>query len=168
MAASIVGICLVSNYEEERDLRLAPGDSVVVAGYEFRFEQLTHKVGPNYEADKAVISVWSGGDNIATLAPEKRVYNAQRSMMTEAAIDPGLFRDLYVAMGEPLDGDAWAIRVHYKPFVRWMWLGALMMAAGGFIAVTDRRYRIRKKQPAAEAAFAGGVNKKVDGDPRTA
>ena len=166
IAASIIGICLVSNYEEERDLRLAPGDSVVVAGYEFKFDKLTHKIGPNYTADKAIISVWSDGEKISTLAPEKRIYNAQGSGMTEAAIDPGLFRDLYVAMGEPLGGEAWAIRVHYKPFVRWMWLGALMMAMGGFIAVTDRRYRIRKKQPIAvietnEAPVA-------DSTPRTA
>ncbi len=145
LAVSIVGVCLVSNYEEERDLRLAPGDKVAVAGYEFHFDALTHKTGPNYEADKAIISIWSGEDKIATLKPEKRIYNAQRNMMTEAAIDPGLFRDLYVAMGEPLGGDAWAIRVHYKPFVRWIWLGALMMGIGGFVAIYDRRYRIRKQ-----------------------
>ncbi len=145
LAVAIVGVCLVSNYEEERDLRLAPGDKVAVAGYEFHFDKLTHKSGPNYEADKAIISIWSDGDKIATLKPEKRIYNAQRNMMTEAAIDPGLFRDLYVAMGEPLDGDAWAIRVHYKPFVRWIWLGALMMGIGGFVAISDRRYRLRKK-----------------------
>ncbi|MFD2229959.1 heme lyase CcmF/NrfE family subunit [Alkalimarinus sediminis] len=150
LAAAIIGICLVSNYEEERDLRLAPGDSVVVAGFEFKFDKLTHKTGPNYEADQAIITVWADGEQVTTLKPEKRVYNAQRSMMTEAAIDPGLFRDLYVAMGEPLDGDAWAIRVHYKPFVRWMWLGSLMMAAGGFLAITDRRYRIRKKKSAPQ------------------
>ena len=171
VAAAIIGICLVSNYEEERDLRLAPGDSVVVAGYEFKFDQLTHKTGPNYEADKAIISVWSNGEKITTLQPEKRIYNAQRNMMTEAAIDPGLFRDLYVAMGEPLDGDAWAIRVHYKPFVRWMWLGALMMAIGGFIAVTDRRYRIRKKQPATQTTSMVGnetdSNSTKERQPRT-
>lgn len=171
VAASIIGICLVSNYEEERDLRLAPGDSVTVAGYEFRFDELTHKTGPNYVADKAIISVWVDGENITTLKPEKRVYNAQRNMMTEASIDPGLFRDLYVAMGEPLDGDAWAIRVHYKPFVRWMWLGALMMAAGGFIAISDRRYRVRKKKTATTSSQSVSTTSPsktdVDSRPRT-
>ncbi|MCP5160384.1 MAG: heme lyase CcmF/NrfE family subunit [Hahellaceae bacterium] len=155
LAAAILGICLVSNYAQERDLRMQPGDTVMLSGYEFHFEALKPIQGPNYSASRAEFTVWKNGQKISQLNPEKRVYAAQRNMMTEAAIDPGLFRDLYIAMGEPLEGEAWAVRIHYKPFVRWMWLGALMMAIGGFIAISDRRYRLKRtaQAKASDNAF---------------
>lgn len=102
------------------------------------------------------MEVFRADHQVAVMHPEKRFYFVQRNTMTEAAIDAGLFRDLYVAMGEPLDGGAWAVRLYHKPFVRWIWLGALFMAAGGIIAAMDRRYRLKSKAdqtlPAGEAA----------------
>ncbi len=163
LACAILGICLVSNYAIERDLRMQPGDHVVLSGYEFRFERLSSVTGANYLANRADFTVWKNGKQVAALAPEKRVYHAQRNMMTEAAIDPGLWRDLYIAMGEALEGDAWAIRIHYKPFVRWMWLGALLMALGGFVAISDRRYRIRQALPDSKTGVVAGA--RSDGSP---
>ncbi len=149
VAVTAIGITLVSSYSEERDMRMAKGDSVELAGYQFTF-QGTHVVkGPNYMADQAIIDVTENGRPIVTLHPEKRRYNVKRNMMTEADIDAGLFRDLYVALGEPLNnGEAWAVRVHYKPYVRWLWLGGILMALGGLLTVFDKRYRknSRKKQ----------------------
>ena len=108
--------------------------------------------GPNFLADEARFEVTRDGALVASMAPQKRRYLASGSMMTEAAIDPGLFRDLYIAMGEPIGAEgAWAIRLHYKPMVRWMWLGAIMMALGGFTTVLDKRYR-RQRSPVASAA----------------
>ena len=107
-------------------------------------------------ARRGDIEVLKNGESLRYLHPEKRLYNVQRNVMTEAAIDPGLFRDLYVALGEPLDmtanGQAWAVRVYHKPFVRWLWLGALVMAAGGLVAASDRRYRVRRQTEAAVPA----------------
>ena len=104
--------------------------------------------GVTYYSRRGDFQVLRGDAEVARLHPEKRVYDVQRNMMTEAAIDAGLFRDLYIALGEPLDagpaGQAWAVRLYYKPFVRWLWLGALFMAAGGVVAASDRRYRLRK------------------------
>ncbi|BCG64080.1 MAG: cytochrome c-type biogenesis protein CcmF [Methyloprofundus sp.] len=142
VAVTAIGITLVSTYSEERDMRMAKGDSVELAGYQFTF-QGTHIVkGPNYMADQAIIEVTEDGEPVVILHPEKRRYNVKRNMMTEADIDAGLFRDLYVALGEPLNnGEAWAVRVHYKPYVRWLWLGGILMALGGLLTVTDKRYR---------------------------
>ena len=142
VAVTAIGITLVSTYSEERDMRMAKGDSVELAGYLFTF-QGTHVVkGPNYMADQAIIEVTEDGQPVVILNPEKRRYNVKRNMMTEADIDAGLFRDLYVALGEPLNnGEAWAVRVHYKPYVRWLWLGGILMALGGLLTVADKRYR---------------------------
>ncbi len=142
VAVTAIGITLVSTYSEERDMRMARGDSVELAGYQFTF-QGTHIVkGPNYMADQAIIEVTENGEPVVILHPEKRRYNVTRNMMTEADIDAGLFRDLYVALGEPLNnGEAWAVRVHYKPYVRWLWLGGILMALGGILTVFDKRYR---------------------------
>jgi len=147
VGVTIVGIAMVSIYNEARDLRMDVGDRVTMGEYTFVFKGTTPVTGPNYVADRADIEVLKGGELYSQMHPEKRVYNAQRSMMTEAAIDPGLFRDLYVALGERLEGTAWAVRVQYKPFVRWIWLGSIFMALGGLLAVMDSRYR-RKKQKA--------------------
>jgi len=150
VAVTAIGITLVSTYSEERDMRMAKGDSVELAGYLFTF-QGTHVVkGPNYMADQATIEVTEDGQFVVILNPEKRRYNVKRNMMTEADIDAELFRDLYVALGEPLNnGEAWAVRVHYKPYVRWLWLGGILMALGGLVTVTDKRYRKKsiKQEP---------------------
>ncbi len=141
-AAAIVGVVLTSQYSVEHDLKMSPGDTESLAGYDFRFVELKPFRGPNFVADEARFRVTRDGVLVAELAPQKRRYLASGQVMTEAAIDPGLFRDLYVAMGEPVGEEgAWAIRLHYKPMVRWMWLGAILMALGGFTTIFDRRYR---------------------------
>jgi cytochrome c-type biogenesis protein CcmF len=155
-AACVTGVVATSQYSLERDLKMSPGDTEVLAGYEFRFDELTPVRGPNFVADQAHISVTRDGEWVASLAPQKRRYLASGSMMTEAAIDPGLFRDLYVAMGEPIGEEgAWAIRLHYKPMLSWMWLGAILMGLGGFITTLDRRYR---RQRSAASTATDGVH----------
>jgi cytochrome c-type biogenesis protein CcmF len=149
VAVSVVGVALVSIYSEARDLRMAPGDSLQFGQYTFVFEGARHVEGPNFVADQGVLRVLDNGEPYLTLHPEKRLYKARGNVMTEADIDAGLFRDLYVAMGEPLEGNAWAVRIQYKPFVRWIWLGALMMTIGGLLSASDKRYR---KQAARRAA----------------
>jgi cytochrome c-type biogenesis protein CcmF len=158
-AVSVLGVCLTSQYSLERDLRMEPGDQMELAGYSFQFQGTRHVTGPNFSGEEGIISVSEGGAIIATLHPQKRRYNAQKGQtMTEAAIENGFFRDLYVALGEPLGESAWAVRVHYKPFVRWMWLGALLMAFGGAFAAMDKRYRmrIREKLTGVDAAIKAG------------
>ncbi len=150
VAVVTIGVVLSSVYSVERDVRLAPGDSVEVGPYQFRFQRLRDIDGPNFHSTRAIFEVRDGDGIVARLRPEKRTYHASRQSMTEASIDPGLTRDLYVAMGEPLDGGAWAIRVYYKPFVRWIWLGGLLMAIGGMLAATDRRYRLANRDTQTE------------------
>lgn len=142
-AVTLLGVALVSIESDERDVRMSIGDQLQVKSYLFVFDSLKHIEGPNYYADRASFSVFDAESKkqIATLEPEKRVYMAKQMPMTEAAIDPGLFRDLYVAMGESLDNGAWAVRIQIKPFVRWIWIGALFMGLGGILAVSDKRYR---------------------------
>ena len=151
VAVTIVGITLVSIYNEERDLRMAPGDKLSFKQYEFIFDGARHIQGPNYTSDQARLRVLKDGEPYGELYPEKRLYTARGNVMTEAALDPGLTRDLYVALGEPLEGGAWAVRIQHKPFVRWLWLGGLLMTVGGLLAATDPRYRKQAKR-AAEAA----------------
>ncbi len=153
-AAAIIGVVLASQYSEERDLRMEAGQSETLAGYRFQLLEVARVRGPNYVADEARFEVSRDGKLIARLAPQKRHYLAGGSMMTEAAIDAGLWRDIYVAMGEAVGEGGWAIRLHYKPMVRWMWLGAILMGAGGLLTVADRRYRGRK-QPASDTVEAG-------------
>ena len=143
IAVCALGIVLSSQYSAERDLRMAPGESVELAGYRFVFEGARHHTGPNYTSDRGTIRVFEGDREVASLHPEKRLYSVQRSMMTEAGIDAGFTRDVYVALGEPLENGAWAVRVHVKPYVRWIWIGGLLMSGGGLLAVLDRRYRMR-------------------------
>jgi len=155
IAMAVVGVVLTSQYNVERDLKMSPGDREVVAGYEFHLVEVKPVRGPNYVADQATVVVSMDGEAVATLYPEKRRYLAQGTVMTEAALDAGFFRDLYVAMGEPVgNSGAWAIRLHYKPFIRWMWLGAILMAAGAFLTVADRRYR-RRRAPVAARDIPG-------------
>ncbi|MDF1819944.1 MAG: heme lyase CcmF/NrfE family subunit [Alcanivoracaceae bacterium] len=142
LAILVAGITLVSFQEQERDIRMAPGDRAEVGGYQFSFTALKDVRGPNYTSKMAIFPVTRDGEAVHPgMTPEKRTYNASGQVMTEAAIDAGLMRDLYVALGEPLDDDAWAVRIYYKPGVRWIWLGALVMALGGSLALLDRRYR---------------------------
>jgi len=151
LAVCAIGVVLTSHQSAERDLRLAPGESLSLGGYEFVFEGAVHHEGPNFTSDKATIRVLDGDKQIATLHPEKRLYTVQQMPMTEAGIDAGFTRDLYVALGEPLGDGAWAVRVHIKPFVRWIWLGALMMGLGGVLAASARRYRVKVKTRVREA-----------------
>jgi cytochrome c-type biogenesis protein CcmF len=155
-AAVVIGTVATTQYSIERDLRMAPGEAQTLAGYRFEFNETQRLRGPNYLSDAASFSVYRGERPVASLLAEKRRYLASGSVMTEAAIDGGLFRDLYVAMGEPVGSDgAWAIRLHYKPMVRWMWLGALFMGAGGLITTLDRRYRRQRVANPAEAMAHG-------------
>ena len=145
------GVVLTSLGSYERDLRMAPGDSVELAGYRFQFDGAVHHEGPNFISDKGTVRVFDGERQIKVLHPEKRLYTVQQSTMTEAGIDAGFTRDLFVALGEPLEQGAWAVRIHIKPFVRWIWLGGLLMAFGGFLAAADKRYRIKVRTRVRDA-----------------
>lgn len=147
LAVGVAGITVVANYQQERDVRMNVGDHTELAGYTFTFKGTTERVGPNYRAARGEVEVSKGGKTLFTLHPEKRIYNASGMPMTEAAIHPDFFRDVYVALGEPLDEAAqtWAVRVFHKPFINWLWIGALMLVIGGFLAASDRRYRIAVK-----------------------
>ncbi len=140
-AMTLAGAVLTTIYTVERDVRMTPGDELVIGRYQFVFQGTRQYEGPNFTADQGIVQVYVGSDLAHELRPEKRHYPVQQSVMTEASIDGGFLRDLFVALGEPLEGDAWAVRVHYKPFVRWLWLGGLLMSLGGVLAVLDRRYR---------------------------
>lgn len=155
IAVTTVGVGLTSIYTEERDIRMQVGQHVQVVEYEFVLNKLVKVNGPNYIADEAQISVFQNGKFLRDMKPQKRRYLASGSTMTEVALDVSLLRDLYVAMGEPLTDTAWAMRVHLKPFVRWIWLGALMMAFGAVLAVADKRYRKAIKQDVPVGAPVG-------------
>ena len=138
----VIGITFVSSHEIEKDLRMAPGDSYQMASYRFTFEGVNDVIGENYVAQQGLVKVFNDIDVlIAELRPEKREYSTQTMPMTEAAIDVGIWRDLYVSLGDEITGDAWSLRLYYKPFVRWIWAGGLLIALGGFLAGIDRRYR---------------------------
>ena len=151
LAVCALGVVLTSLGSFERDLRMAPGEAVELGGYRFVFEGAAHHEGPNFISDRGTVRIFDGERQIAVLHPEKRLYTVQQSVMTEAGIDAGLTRDLFVALGEPLGQGAWAVRIHIKPFVRWIWLGALMMGFGGFLAAADKRYRIKVKTRVRDA-----------------
>lgn len=160
IAVTTVGVGLTSIYTEQRDIRMEIGQKVTVVEYDFILNKLTHIDGPNYTAEEALITVMKDGKFLREMKPQKRRYLASGSTMTEVALDVSLFRDLYVAMGEPLTETAWAMRVHLKPFVRWIWLGALMMAFGAVLAVADKRYRkaVKKEVLATEVPVGKLVN----------
>jgi cytochrome c-type biogenesis protein CcmF len=143
VAVFIIGVTLVNSYETEKDVRMDIGSKVTVGGYTFQFNGTSDVTGPNYKAVRGDIGVIHNDKVIRAMYPEKRTYNASGMAMTEAAIDTGLFRDLYVALGEPLTNGAWVVRVYHKPFVDWIWLGCLLMAIGGILSITDRRYRLK-------------------------
>jgi len=143
VAVFIIGVTLVNSYETEKDVRMEIGSKVTVGGYTFQFNGTRNDVGPNYKAVIGDIAVSKDDQFVRNMHPEKRTYNASGMAMTEAAIDTGFFRDLYVALGEPLSNGAWVVRAYHKPFVDWIWMGCLLMAFGGITSITDRRYRLR-------------------------
>ncbi|WP_298213157.1 heme lyase CcmF/NrfE family subunit [Acidovorax sp.] len=154
IAVSVVGVTMVKGYETEKDVRMGVGDTVAVGGYTFKLTGIREAKGPNYSADVGDVELSQGGQVLRTLHPEKRTYFSSTMPMTEAAIDTGLTRDVYVSLGERLQGGdhpAWAMRVYYKPFVSWIWGGCLLMAMGGALAALDRRYRKKR------AVVASGV-----------
>jgi cytochrome c-type biogenesis protein CcmF len=151
----LIGVGLSSTISSEKHLRMAAGDRFELAGYEFVFNGTRVAQGANYDADRGEFLVLKNGQELTRLYSEKRRYVQAGQVMTEAAIDAGLTRDLYVSLGEPLDGgQAWAVRLYHKPFVRWIWLGALFMAGGGLLAAGDRRYRKRAGDKASLHAEA--------------
>ena len=160
VAVFIAGVTLVRGYEIERDLRLDVGQSVEVGGETYTFRGVEPRAGPNYDATVATVDVARNGRLLTTLRPQKRTYRASGQVMTEAAIDWSLRGDRYVSLGEPVTAQgasgAWGVRIYVKPFVDWIWWGFLLMAIGGFCAVTDKRYRIAVRQRFAAGAAALG------------
>jgi cytochrome c-type biogenesis protein CcmF len=143
MAVLVVGVTGVKSYEVERDVRMQVNDVVTIAPYTFRLKSLDEVMGPNYKATRADVEVLRDGQLLEVLQPEKRRYFSSAMPMTEAAIDSGFMRDLYVSLGEPLNDTRteWSVRVYFKPFVPWLWAGVLLMVLGGVLAAVDRRYR---------------------------
>ena len=146
VAVFIIGVTLVTGYEDRKDVRMNVGDTATVGGYVFRFNGVKEVAGPNYNAARGEIEVSRNGSMLRTMFPEKRIYSASRQTMTEADIATGLFRDLYISLGEPVSGKAWSVTILYKPFVDWIWGGAALMALGGLLAVSDKRYRVEARE----------------------
>jgi cytochrome c-type biogenesis protein CcmF len=159
----IIGVTLVKGNETETDVRLDVGQSVTVGSEEFKFNGVAPAPGPNYKALSGTVEVRRNGRLVETLHPEKRVYNASGQSMTIAAIDTGVLGDRYVSLGEPVSADtsningAWAVRIYVKPFVDWIWFGALLMGLGGLLAVSDKRYRLAVSRKAARASSSVAV-----------
>jgi cytochrome c-type biogenesis protein CcmF len=154
VAAFAFGVSVVKTYELERDVRMAVGDTTQLADYVFTFRGTQAIQGPNYDGIRAQVDVSRDNRPVVSLRPEKRVYRVQSNPMTEAAIDPGPTRDLYVSLGEQLGDGSWTLRVYYKPFVDWIWGGCLLMALGGFLAASDRRYRALRRAPVPAVAVS--------------
>jgi cytochrome c-type biogenesis protein CcmF len=146
VAVFIIGVTIVTGYQLEQDVRMEVGDTVTAGSYTFRFNGVTDALGPNYHADRAEIEVSRNGVITNMMYPEKRTYTAAGNVMTETAIDSGIFRDLYISLGEPVSNGAWSVRVYYKPFVSWIWGGAILMALGGGLALSDRRYALAARK----------------------
>jgi cytochrome c-type biogenesis protein CcmF len=151
----VLGVTIVSAFTIEKDISMSPGETAEVAGYQFELRGLRDVDGPNYRALEGEIEIRRNGEFVSTLRPQKRTYLVQQSPMTEAGIEASWSRDLFVALGDPLGNNAWSVRIQYKPLIRFIWLGSFVMALGGLIALTDRRYRLRaparERQPAAAA-----------------
>ena len=148
----VIGVTLVKGYEDGADASLAAGQTAALGNYSFTLERLEDIRGPNYDAVRATFAVRESGVRLATLYPEKRLYRAQQSVMTEAAIERGFTRDLYVALGEQTGSGRWVVRLQHKPFVGWIWSGCLIIALGGALAAGDRRYRMARQRAAATAS----------------
>ncbi len=152
VAVTLLGAGLNTIYSDHRDIRMAPGEQIEQGGYVYEFKGSQKVRGPNYISDMGTVELYKNDKLYDVLKPEKRRYLSGGNLMTEVGINAGFWRDLYVAMGEPLDDGAWAVRVHYKPFVRWIWLGSILMALGGMLAILDKRYRLSAKTAAAPSA----------------
>lgn len=146
VALVVVGITYVIGYDDERDVRMAPGEVVEVGGYAFRLDSLEEVQGPNFWAEQATVSIYRDGAHLTTLYPQMRHYFSQQQPMAHTSLHRGIFRDLYVNMGEPLPGGAWVMRVYYKPYMNWVWTGVVLMGLGGFLSASDRRYRVRVRR----------------------
>ena len=151
----VLGVSIVSSFSVEADRSLRPGESLSVAGYDFELRSLENVQGPNFQAIEAQVDVRRNGDFVTQLRPQKRTYLVQQSPMTEAGIDAGWNRDIFVALGDPLGAEAWSVRLQYKPMIRFIWLGSLVMALGGLVAASDRRYRMRATREARQSNLAG-------------
>jgi cytochrome c-type biogenesis protein CcmF len=149
IAVFVIGVTMVGAYQEEKDVRMLAGESVSVGGYDIQLQSVNSVPGPNYKAMQGTFLLSRNGKLEAKMYPEKRSYFSSTMPMTEAAIDAGLTRDVYVSLGEELEDKAWAVRVYYKPFVDWIWGGCLLMALGGVLAMSDKRYRMKLKKAAA-------------------
>jgi cytochrome c-type biogenesis protein CcmF len=145
VAVFVVGITMVKGYEVEKDVQMDLGDIVEIGPYTFKFKGVSEGEGPNYRFQRGDVDILRNGEFVRNMAPEKRIYLVQRNPMTNAAIDTGFLRDLYVSLGEQVGNTAWTVRVYYKPFVDWIWGGCLLMALGGVLALADKRYRIEKR-----------------------
>jgi cytochrome c-type biogenesis protein CcmF len=145
----IFGVTLVKGYETASEVKMQPGEKATAGGYEFQLMEIGERRGPNYMAVRATMNVTRGGVPVTVMYPEKRMYFVQKMPMTEAAIDTNIFRDLYISLGEPVDA-TWIVRVQHKPLVSWIWGGCLLMALGGLLAASDRRYRIQKREDVAD------------------
>jgi cytochrome c-type biogenesis protein CcmF len=159
LAIGVAGITMVVNYEKELDVRMNVGDQTEMAGYTLTFLGVEQYEGPNFQGTRGTVIVKEDGEKQFTLRPEKRIYNRSGSVMTEAAVRPSAFSDLYVSLGEPLNPEltTWAVRLYYKPFINWLWLGGGLMVVGGFLAAFDRRYRIGAKARAPAGPVTQGA-----------
>jgi cytochrome c-type biogenesis protein CcmF len=146
IAVMLIGVGLTTFFSSERSVLLGPNESVELGSYSFRFNGHEEVRGPNYIADRASISVMKDGLDLGNLFPERRIYLATGTPSTEMAIDAGFIRDLFVTLGEEKDGGIWSMTIYVKPFVRWIWLGAILMALGGAIAAGDKRYRLLRQR----------------------
>ena len=154
MGLFVLGVTLTSAFNIESDRALTPGESIDVGAYEFEMRELRDVQGPNYSAVEAIIEIRKGGEFVATVRPQKRQYLVQKSWMTEAGIHVAWNKDLFVALGDQLGNGAWSVRVQYKPMIRFIWFGAIIMALGGLIAVSDRRYRLTASKPSRVSSTA--------------
>jgi len=161
VAVFVAGVTITMSYSEEKDLRVEPGSSYNISGYDFRFSGTRKVQGPNYIADEAVIEVWLDGEKSGELFPQKRIYSGKGNPMTDASIDKTFTRDLYAALGEELEDGAWSMRVYYKPLIRWIWLGCILMTIGGVLAVSDRRYRQTVKEKSTTLVSNATTNSAV-------
>jgi len=143
LAIFIVGVTMVKGYEREHDITMQSGETKVINGYDFKFEGILPIKGPNYVAKQGQFYVSKEGKQVALLTPEKRLYPVQGAIMTEASISINPVRDIYISLGEELEEGGWSIRVYFKPFVQWIWLGCVFMGLGGILTITDKRYRIK-------------------------
>lgn len=151
IAVFVLGVTIVKGFESEIAVKMLPGDVAHLAGYDFTFDGVMDSQGPNYEVSRGQIHVTKNGVLRTILEPEKRLYTVTNMPMTEAGISPHIIHDLYASLGEPLEGGAWSVRIYHKPMVEWIWFGCLMMAFGGFLALADKRYRLKKRAPSKDA-----------------